>query len=477
MRICCLPLVLIVLLSVPAGTLFAARPNILFILTDDQSPTAAGFKGNTQLKTANMDRLAREGAVLRNSFSVTPVCSPSRAELVTSRYGTELDIIDWINPREEPEVGLNPNTVTWTELLNQAGYATGLTGKWHLGTAERFHPKLTGYDYFMGFLDGGRPPKDPILEIDGHDVQTTGFTVDLVTDAALGFIEAHRDGPFMLSLHYREPHARWLPTREEDWLPYKDLDVLLPEPDYPKLDVPRVERMTREYYASVASVDRNLGRVLDALDEWGLTDDTIVIYSSDHGYNTGHHGLWYKGNAEWMLTELPEQEWDDIPRKRRPNLYDQALRVPGIVRWPGVVEPGSEVDQTVSHLDWYPTLLEMAGVDLPDDLTIRGHSIVPLLKGESPAWDNDLYAEYSQRHSGAADMRAWRTPEWKLMIDYRHPGRNELYDLVHDPSEFHNLIDSTDPDVQAVRRELESKILAKLAEIQDPVLLDVWQGK
>lgn len=456
---------------------FAQQPNIIFVYTDDQAPTAAGFVGNTQLRTPHMDRIAAEGAVLRNSFTVTPVCSPSRAELATSRYGSELGILDWINPRAEPDHGLNPNTVTWMELLQEAGYTTGLFGKWHLGTADRFHPTLTGYDTFMGFRDGGRPPKDAVLEVDGHDVETSGFIVDLVTDAALEFIDANRSGPFLLSLHYREPHARWLPTRDEDWLPYSDLDVLLPEPDYPNLDVPRVERMMREYYASCASVDRNLGRVLNALDEWELAGNTIVIYTSDHGYNTGHHGLWYKGNAEWMLTDLPEQRWDDIPAIRRPNLYDQSLRVPTAVRWPGVIEPGTEIGQTVSNLDWFPTLLEMGGVNLPGDLTVRGRSIVPLLKGEGPAWDNDLYCEYSQRHSGAADMRAWRTPEWKLMIDYRHPGRNELYDLAHDPAEAHNLIESDDPEVQAVRRDLESRIVAKLAEIRDPVLVDVWRAE
>ena len=364
------------------------------------------------------------------------------------------------------------------ELLQEAGYTTGLSGKWHLGTADQYHPTLTGYDDFMGFRDGGRPPKDAVLEIDGHDVQTEGFIVDVVTDAALEFIEANRDGPFLLSLHYREPHAAWLPTRDEDWLPYRDLNVLLPEPDFPHLDVPRVERMTREYYASCAAVDRNLGRVLDALDEWELADNTVVIFTSDHGYHNGHHGLWYKGNAQWMLTELPEQQWEHIPPRQRPNLYDQALRVPTAVRWPGVIEPGSEVAETVSNLDWFPTLLEMADVDLPDDLTVRGHSIVPLLRGEQGeelAWDNNLYAEYSMRHGTTVDMRAWRTPEWKLMIDFRHPGREELYDLVNDPAEAHNLSDADDADVQAVRRDLESRIRGKLADIQDPELADVWQ--
>lgn len=472
-----IPLLIALCWTWPADLSADERPNIVFVYTDDQAPTAAGFAGNEELATPNMDRIAGEGAVLRNSFVVTPVCSPSRAELATSRYGTELGIIDWINPREETEHGLNPNTVTWMELLQQAGYATGLCGKWHLGTADRFHPTLNGYDYFMGFRDGGRPPRDPTLEVDGHDVEMTGFTVDLVTDAALEFIRSHRHGPFLLSLHYREPHARWLPTREEDWAPYRDLDPTLPQPDFPGLDVERVKRMTREYYASVSAVDRNLGRVLDLLDSLGIAENTIVIFTSDHGYHTGHHGLWYKGNAHWMLREPPPQQWEDIARVRRPNLYDQALRVPTAVRWPGVIEPGTVIDETVTNLDWYPTLLAMAGLEQPEELTLRGENIVTLLRGEDVAWDNDLYAEYSMRHGARVDMRAWRTPDWKLVLDFAHPARAELYDLAGDPQELENLIDSEDPAVQAVRAELEAKIHAQLAEIRDPVLADVWRSE
>lgn len=139
------------------GAAFGATPppNIVFIYTDDQAPTAAGFAGNSELKTPHLDRLAASGAILTNAFTTTPVCSPSRAGLATSRYGSELGILDWIHPRSEPEHGLNPNMITWMELLKEAGYATALSGKWHLGTADRFHPTLTGYDEFMGIRSGG----------------------------------------------------------------------------------------------------------------------------------------------------------------------------------------------------------------------------------------------------------------------------------------------------------------------------------
>lgn len=446
------------------------RPNIVFILTDDLAPTATGFTGNRQLSTPNIDRIAREGVILSGAFVTTPVCSPSRAGLVASRYSSELGILDWINPREEPELGLDTKLVTWMQLLQQAGYRTGLFGKWHLGTADRFHPTRRGYDEFVGFREGGRPPKDAVLEIDGKDVQTKGFIVDVVTDHALEFLKRNAERPFLLSLHYREPHSAWLPTRQEDWLPFKDLDVLLPEPDFPKLNVRKVKRMTREYYASITSVERNVGRVLDLLDNLGIADNTIVIFTSDHGYHTGHHGLWFKGNAHWETIELPPQRWKNISRNRRPNLYDQALRVPAAVRWPAKITAGSTVSQTISNLDWYPTLLAMAGVELPESVEIRGRNAWPLLEGKSTEWDNNLYSEYSMRHGAKTDMRSWRTQQWKLVLDFANAGRNELYDLANDPQEATNLIESSDPEAQQARKTLEAKIRGRMQQLNDAAL-------
>jgi uncharacterized sulfatase len=353
--------------------------------------------------------------------------------------------------------------------LQHAGYRTGLFGKWHLGTADRFHPTRRGYDEFVGFRDGGRPPRDAVLEIDGKDVKTEGFIVDVVTNHALEFLERNANQPFLLSLHYREPHSAWLPTREEDWLPYRDLDVLLPEPEFPLLDVKKVKRMTREYYASIASVDRNVGRVLEAIDRLGIAENTIVVFTSDHGYHTGHHGLWFKGNAHWETTELPQKRWPKIARERRPNLYDQALRVPAAVRWPERIRAGMIVPQVISNLDWYPTLLAMAGVEMPE-ATVRGRNAWPMLRGLRIAWDNDLYLEYSMRHGSTTDMRGYRTPDWKLMIDFANQDRAELYNLRNDPGEHHNLIDSDEPAAQAARATLTAKIHERMKLLSDPAL-------
>ncbi|MDP6058136.1 MAG: sulfatase-like hydrolase/transferase, partial [Pirellulaceae bacterium] len=219
---------------------------------------------------------------------------------------------------------------------------------------------------------------------------------------------------------------------------------------------------------SVASVDRNLGRLLETLDELGLRENTIVIFTSDHGYHLGHHGLWYKGNAQWQLTKLPPQKWPGIAPKQRPNLLDQAIRVPCAVRWPKQIKAGTVVGETVSNLDWFPTLLAMAGIDLPTTVRIRGHNFLPLLRGEKIEWDNRLYCEYSMRHGATTDMRAARTPDWKLMIDFHNVGREELYDLRNDPGETRDLSSSTAAEHLAIKAQLAARIRSVMRELEDP---------
>jgi uncharacterized sulfatase len=448
-----------------------SRPNILFICTDDQAPWALGHAGNDQAHTPNLDRLFQQGVTLTNSFTTTPVCSPSRAALMTSRYGTELGITDWINPRQEPEVGLDPAWVTWPELLQAAGYETCLVGKWHLGTADRYHPTKAGFDFFQGFRAGGTQVEDATLEIDGVDRKQEGLTVDVLTDYAIEFLEKDHGGkPFLLNLHYRSPHAPWLPVDDEDWAPYKDLDPVIPNPDYPDLDVEFVKEKMREYLASVSGVDRNVGRVLEVLDQAGLAENTIVVFTSDHGYNMGHNGIWHKGNGHWITKFARDLESAD-PRRQRPNMYDNSLKVPTAIRWPGMTRPGSTLKETIANLDWYPTLLAAAGVDVPEDVPIRGRNFAPLLKGAKIAWDNDFYGEYSQHHYSDTHLRVYRTPEWKLMRDFKREGKDELYNLAEDPAETCNLID--DPKYKDIQESLYGKILAKMKRSGDAVLEEI----
>jgi uncharacterized sulfatase len=448
-----------------------SRPNIVFVLTDDQAPTAVGIE-NSELKTPHMDRLFHDGARLKHAFVTTPSGSSSRATLMTSRYGSELGITDWINPGKERQLGLDSKFVTWPKLLARAGYRTGLVGKWHLGTIDRFHPTRHGFHFFAGMRGGGNTPKDPVLEIGGRRRQVQGFTPDILTDHALEFVRRNQNGPFLLCLHFRAPHIDWLPVREEDWAPYKNLDPKLPDPNVPHLSAAKLKKWTREYYASVSSVDRNVGRVLDELDKLKLADRTAIIFTSDHGYNLGHKGLWFKGNARRQLTKLPEQVWPYIPPTQRPNLFDQSLRVPAAVRWPGAIKPGTVVSQTISNLDWLPTLLEIADVEIPANVTVRGRSFLPLLRGQRLDWDNDLYVEYSMKHMAQTHMRGWRTPKWKLSIDFLNAGRRELYNLEVDPAETVNLIESSDDEAAQARERLTGHITRKMREIGDPISTD-----
>lgn len=449
----------------------AQRPNILFILTDDQAPWGLGYSGYAQAATPNLDRLFSEGVYLTHAYTVTPVCSPSRASLMTSRYGSELGITEWIHPKFEADLGLDPSLVTWPELLQKAGYNTALVGKWHLGVPERFHPKKTGFDYFMGFREGGASPVDPTLEDNEGEVKKfKGLTTDILTDHALAWLKTRGNAPFLLCLHYRAPHTRWLPVAPEDWAPFENLDPALPHPDYPDLDVDRVKRMTREYLASIRGVDRNVGRVMEWLREAGLDENTLVVYTSDHGYNMGHNGIWHKGNGHWVL-KSPPPFTDNIPKGQRPNMYDHSVRVPTAVRWKGKLAAGQVLQRTVSNLDWFPTLMAAAGVDIPADVPIRGRNALPLLllPQQPHDWDDTYYGEYSTHHQSHTHMRMIRTPEWKLVRDFLNPDRDELYDLTLDPGETTNLILSRAPHIQQVLDRLNTMLMERMKAIGDKV--------
>ena len=444
------------------------KPNVVFILTDDQAPWALGLSGHPHADTPHLDKLFKQGMWLKKSYVVTPVCSPSRTSLMTSRYGSELGVTDWIHPRNEPDLGLNPKTVTWTEAMQSAGYRTGLVGKWHLGVPDKFHPTKTGFDYFMGFRTGGNKVIRPTLEVNGKDQQVDGYTYDILTDDALRFIDRNKDRAFLLCLHYRAPHTAWLPQPDSDRKPFENLDPKIPNPDFPNLDVERVKRMTRDYLGSVKGIDRNVGRVLKHLDELQLAENTIVVFTSDHGYSMGHNGIWHKGNGHWALKPAPPVTNPNIPRNQRPNMYDNSIFVPTAIRWPGKIAPNSALDLPVANLDWYPTLLNLTGVPLPKGETIRGRDITPALLGKDIEWPDVCYGEYSTHHQSKTHMRMIRTSNWKLVRDFLNPERDELFDLKNDPAESRNVIGQKKN--AAVVRELHTQILTRMRAVKDPVL-------
>lgn len=441
-----------------------AKPNLITIVTDDQARWAVGIYGNSECRTPNMDRIGREGIVMTNAIAATPVCSPSRATWLTGRYPTELGITDWISPAEA-EAGLGLKGQTWAMVLREHGYATGLIGKWHLGTQPQFHPRELGFDHFMGFLPGGTRPMNPVLEVGGKATPLKGPLPDLLTDDALKFIERNRKKPFALSLHYRAPHTPWKPLPEEDLAPFKDLDPEVPLA--PGADAEQIRNWNRDYYASIHSVDRNIGRVLDALDRWQLADNTIVLFTSDHGYNNGRHNVSTKGNGHWVA--------GGVRGPKRPNMWDTSIRIPLLIRWPDVISAGSSTSLPVSTIDMFRTVLGLTGIDVPADSPAHGIDFSRLLRGEPLASREALFGQYDLHNNGLAYLRMIRTSRYKLVTRARARGLDELYDLEQDPHEERNLLRRGrrgGPDVSAIERELRGQLRAWQESIGDPVLTD-----
>jgi uncharacterized sulfatase len=432
------------------------RPNVVFLYTDDQAQWACGAYGNSDIKTPHLDRLAQRGAIFKSAFTVTPVCSPSRAALMTSRYPSELGIADWIDPRSEPELGLAPAAIIWPELLRGFGYSTMLAGKWHLGTRDEFHPTRQGFDIFFGFRDGSNQPLNPRLEVAGRLQQLKGSLPDLLVEAGMRFVEANRDRPFLLSIHFRAPHTPYAPVPDQDSAPYNKIDPLIP--NVRGLPRERVKQIRREYYASVSSADRNVGRLLNKIDDLGLTSRTVVIFTSDHGYMIGEHGLWHKGNAVWLV---------EGKTGVRPNMFDDAVRVPLLICWPGVIPAGTTITRVVSNLDLFPTILDLVGLGVPENLTIRGHSLVPLLRGQKPAWDDTLFGQYDMHHSAIARMRMIRAPDWKLIRHFESTGQDELYHLAADPGETCNLAASAESRHHSEQKALSHRLEQWMSRLGD----------
>jgi len=450
------------------------KPNILFIMTDDQGAWTPGYRNFKGAHTPILDTLRTQSVDFTNAMVTTPVCSPSRATLLTGLYACEHGITDYIVNTDSNTLGLNNQLQSWPRLLQQAGYATGLIGKWHLGhNNSQHHPSKYGYDEFMGFLRGGHTPKNPTLEKNGITKKYEGLMCDILTDNAIEFIQKHSEHPFALSVHYRSPHTVYLPVADEDWAPHQNGGHYVPE--YPQMDPRIAAKKMAEYCAAVTIVDRNVGRILKELENKKISDKTIVVFTSDHGYNRGHHGVWSKGNSVWMVKKT--KKWPHISPKWRPNLWDTSLKVPLLIKWPGVVKENSTNTKTVDFTDFFPSICRWAGVALPKTFVQRGQDITPLLIGQEVDWNNEMYSEYDQNHGDTeAWMRSYRTAEWKVMIDFRNSGRGDLYDLKKDPDEKNNLYHSKNSKHQKIINDYREIIIKKMKDLKDPKLQSINVG-
>ncbi len=482
----------------PSRSTQRSRPgdwNIITVLTDDQALWAVGAYGNKEIVTPTMDRLAEQGARFTNAFAVSGVCTPSRVAILTGLYPTQVGMTD-VPARRDPDEGLPLGVPTWSKALQEHGYTVGLIGKWHLGRTREHYPTHYGIDYFFGFLRGVNQPMDPVLTRDGVPQVFPGPTPDILTSDAIRFIENNRARPFALMLHYRAPHAPHLPVPDADLVPFKDLNPTVPivspdrvpdddqEPASPEaiaLHIKLLKEKMRAYYAAVHSVDRNLDRLLRRLDELDLSRKTIILFTSDQGYLFGHRGLKGKGAAQPIHNHTLADDVFLI------NLFDHSVRVPLLVRWPGVVKPGTVVNQLVSHIDLYPSILSMLGIDDTRGPGQQGMDFSALLRGKNESWRDAVFAEYTPDQIGQMGfLRMVRTERWKLVRTYLNPGGNQLFDLTQDPEEMHNLyylnfehIPVTQDRGQASRRphpfgdvlgDLQARLTKWQKSIDDPVL-------
>ena len=419
------------------------RPNIVFILTDDQRWDGMSCAGHPVLKTPNMDRVAREGALFRNAFVTTPLCSPGRASFLTGQYAHRHGVIT--NQAENNE--RSHRLITFPRLLHDAGYETAYVGKWHMGDDDTRRP---GFDRWVSFKGQGRY-NDPDLNIDGERAQEKGYITDILTRYAVDFIRREREKPFCLYVGHKAIHGPFTPAERHKKL-YTDeplpispaaQDTLEGKPmlqrpragGRPQRPVSLPERTVRNQMRVLMATDEGLGEVFRALEDAGHLDNTLLIYTSDNGYFWREHGLGDKRAA-----------------------YEDSVRIPLVMRYPKLIRAGTVIDQLTANIDIAPTVLEAGGARRPK--SIQGRSLLPLWRGRTQDWRTSLLLEYEQeaRFPRILSWKAVRTNGWKY-IHYTQEeakGFDELYNLRDDPYELTNLI--REPGAQPQLRKLKAEL-------------------
>lgn len=389
------------------------KPNILFIMADDLGYADLSCYGRREYETPHIDRLAEEGVKFVQAYANSPVCSATRLALITGRYQYRLRA-----GLEEPlppnsELGLPPEQPTLPSILRGAGYRTSLIGKWHIGNFPKYGPLKSGYDEFWGLMGGG---VDYFTHNLGgrHDlwdgtqsVDETGYLTDLLSNKAIEILRRHDDDarPFFVSLHFTAPHWPWEgPDDEEESLRLSNgkNPFAIAGFDGGSMDT---------YAAMVTRMDDQIGRILTLLDEKGLTDNTIVIFTSDNGGE--------RFSDVWPFTG------------RKGELLEGGLRIPAIIRWPRRLPRGAISDQTMMSMDWMPSLLSAADVDQTTWPELDGIDILPCLFNPAESFDRDLYWRYLN-----LDQAACRSGNWKYLSIL---GNDFLFDLSKDPLERANL--------------------------------------
>ncbi|NNF52966.1 MAG: sulfatase [Acidimicrobiales bacterium] len=467
----------------------SSQPNLLFIMSDDHAAHAIGAYGSVINQTPHLDRIADGGMLFNSCFCTNSICTPSRAAILTGNH-------NHVNGVTTLDTPMDNRLETFPKLLQRAGYQTAMIGKWHLGHGPQYDP--TGFDFWRVLPGQGHYHNPVMLQArtdgePGYDVlERSGYVTELITDDCLEWLGAvDSERPWLLLCHHKAPHRTWEPSKKHFTL-YDGIEV--PEPQTmwddhetraqvvqavemrlmdldPIIDlkspVPaglsraeeirwRYQRYIKDYLRTIASVDDSVGQLLDYLEATGQAENTVVVYTSDQGFFLGDHG--------WFDKRL---------------MYEESLRMPFMVRYPRLIEPGGVHEGMVTNVDFAPTFLELVGIEAPAEM--QGRSIVPLLKGELPDdWPSSMYYRYWMHNDGAHRVPAHygvRTVTHKLICYYNDPlgqlGANgpasamewELFDLEADPFEMVNVANR--PEYATVRNELERELARLQQELGD----------
>ena len=465
-----------------------SRPNIVLIMTDNQPADAMGCYGNDEIHTPNLDAIAGSGIRFDNAYCPNAMCSPSRASVWTGCMPCQHGVHTWIDDRLLDQRPLGWNAIeefdSLPEILADNGYATAMIGKYHLGCLEQAQ---NGIQHWVTMARGHT------LDFYGNEMRVNddsfiypGHSVDFFTEQAVAYIEKCSNSPeqpFLLLLPYNGPYGHWPsimgPAKNQFWELYAEQPMYsVPReginkkaieifqlssaymsrkkggPDFSSLlQMPNDLTTLRNYYSQVSLIDDGVGRVMQALESGGLSEDTLVIYTADHGFSLGHYGFWGHGQATWPS-----------------NAFRIAYNIPLLI-WGSGLNRGQVCSAHVSSMDLYATLIDF--LDLPnhqDQSGIPSRSFRPLLSGEDSQWSNQVFIEQEE-------TRAVRTPQWSYARRFNgsqtYPLENELYDLVKDPDERHNLV--ADGKFAEVEAELSKTIADYFGNFADPAF-DLWNG-
>lgn len=409
------------------------RPNILQIVSDDLGWWGLGCAGTAEIQTPTLDSLAETGTRLTRSYCASPVCSPARASLLTGRMPSAHGVHDWIRGeaygvQEDEDSSYVGALATTPQMFAAAGWRCGYFGKWHLGR-QPVAPR--GFSHWYAHRTGDGPYHGAPVWQEGRAVQEPRYLTDAITEESLRFLadENESPDPLYLAVNYTAPHSPWLDQHPPEFLSrYDDCDFPSfpdekahpwfswePGPISQAMASPRPSRVG--YFAAVTAMDDAIGRLLRHLDDHALRESTVVLFTSDNGFSCGQRGIWGKGNATWPL-----------------NLWENSTRVPTILSWPGAIPAGRVLSALTSSCDVHPTLLELAGLEAPEDPLQAGVSLAGLLRdtGREERETVMVFGEYG-------GTRSIQSREWKY-ITRRGGGPEELYDLSDDPTETTNLV-------------------------------------